>query len=130
MPGGELLTRVGDEAAAAPGLRLLVVFGSRARGDVHEASDWDFGCLGSAIFDLDRCLATLIQALGTDRVDLVDLSRAGALLRFRAARDGRPLYEAGPDEFARFWLDAVSFWCDVAPMVREGYETALAQLGP
>ena len=123
------MTKVADEVAAAPGLRLLVAFGSRARGDAHEASDWDFGYLGAATFDPDRFLSALIHALGTDRVDLVDLRRAGALLRFRAARDGRPLYEAAPDEFTRFWLEAVAFWCDVAPMVRAGYEAALAQLG-
>ena len=124
------LTMIEDEAATAAGLRLLVLFGSRARGDPHEASDWDFGYLGSSTFDPDRLLPALIRTLGTDRVDLADLRRAGALLRFRAARDGQPLYEAAPDEFARFWLDAVSFWCDVAPMVREGYEAALARLGP
>ena len=125
----QTLATVGDTAAAAPGLMLLVVFGSRARGDGHDQSDWDLGYIGSATFDPDSWLAALVKAVGTDRVDLVDLTRAGALLRFRAASEGQSLYEARPGEFSRFWLDAVSFWCDVAPLVRAGYDSVLAELG-
>ena len=72
------MTKIADAAAAAPGRRLLVLFGSRACGDAHEASDWDVGYLGSSTCDPDRWLPALIVALGTDRVDLVDLRRAGA----------------------------------------------------
>lgn len=117
-------------AAAARGLRLLALFGSRARGDAHAASDWDLGFIGSATFDPDGLLAALVAALGTDRIDLVDLSRAGAQLRFRAARDGQPVFEAEPDQFGKFWIDAVSFWCDVQPILHAGYERVLADLGP
>ena len=117
-------------AETASGLRLLVLFGSRARGDAQPASDWDFGYIGSTAFDPDRLLAALVDALGSDRVDLVDLTRAGAQLRFRAAGDGRPLFEIDSGVFTRFWLDAVSFWCDIQPIVRGGYDQVLAELGP
>ena len=130
MIDSHTLAKLGETAAAAPGLMLLVVFGSRARGDGHDQSDWDFGYIGSATFAPDSLLAALVKAVGTDRVDLVNLTRAGALLRFRAASEGQPLYEARPGRFSRFWLDAVSFWCDAAPLVRAGYESVLAGLGP
>ena len=117
-------------AETADGLQLLVLFGSRARGDPRADSDWDFGYLGSTTLDPDGLLAALVSAVGSDRIDLVDLSRAGGLLRFRAARDGRPLFEAVPMSFARFWLDAVSFWCEVEPIVRAGYDRVLRELGP
>ena len=117
-------------AAAAKGLSLLLLFGSRARGDARVRSDWDLGYVGSAAFDPDELLASLVGAVGTERIDLVDLTRAGAQLRFRAARDGRPLFQAVPDAFARFWLDAVSFWCDVQPILRAGYDAVLSELGP
>ena len=116
------------EAKPHPGLRLLLLFGSRARGDAKAAADWDLAYLASAPFDADGLLADLAGAIGVDRIDLVDLSRAGGQLRYRAARDGRVLFEVRPGEFERFWLDAVSFWCDVAPVVERAYEGVLSRL--
>ena len=120
--------RIVEIATRAPSLGLLVLFGSRGRGDAQAGSDWDLGYIGDATFDPDQMLSQLVAALGTDRIDVVDLARAGGLLRFRAARDGRPLFEAQPNAFAHFWLDAVSFWCDVAPLVERGYDAVLADL--
>lgn len=117
-------------AATLDGLRLLVLFGSRARGDEGASSDWDFGYVGAESLDPDRLLAGLVDAVGSDRLDLVDLTRAGAQLRFRAARDGAPLVDVNGHEFARFWFDAVSFWCDMQPVLRAGYDHVLSQLGP
>ena len=68
-----------------------------------------------------------MQALGTERIDLVDLERAGGQLRFRAAADGRPIVDIG-GAFARFWLDSVTFWCDAEPVIRAGYADVLAGL--
>lgn len=121
---------LGQVARQHPGLDLLVLFGSRGRGDETARSDWDFGYLGDERLEADRLLAELILALGTDRVDLVNLKRASGLLRFRAARDGRPIFEGRPDAFARFWFEAVSFWCDAEPVLRAGYEDVLERLGP
>ena len=123
-----MLAKIVGVATRAPGLVLLVLYGSRARGDMHAGSDWDFGYIANSTFDPDRLLSHLVAALRTDAVDVADLTRAGGLLRFRAARDGRPVFEARPEVFARFWLDAVSFWCDVAPLVERGYEAILAEL--
>jgi uncharacterized protein YutE (UPF0331/DUF86 family)/predicted nucleotidyltransferase len=115
--------------AGTPGLSLLVLFGSRARGSDRPSSDWDFGYAASPGFDPDHLLGVLVDTLNSDRIDLVDLRRAGAPLRYRAARDGRVVAEAENGEFARFWLDAVSFWCDVQPLLRRGYDAVLAELG-
>ena len=111
-----------------PDLRLLVLFGSRARGDAREESDWDLGYLAGPGLDADALLLDAVSALGTDRVDLVDLGRAGAQIRFRAARDGQVLHEVHPGVSAAFWREAVGFWCDVEPLLREGYAEALARL--
>jgi predicted nucleotidyltransferase len=118
-------------AARYPALRLLVLFGSRARGDAHEHSDWDLGYLADAAggFDPDALLLALVTELGTDRVDLVDLARAGALVRMRAASEGRPLHERRPGVFADFRQEAVRFWCDIEPLLRAGYANVLARLG-
>lgn len=109
-------------------LRLLVLFGSRARADARPESDWDFGYLAGPGFDQDALLLDLVDELGMDRIDLVDLARAGILVAYRAAADGRALYEATPGIFERFWIDAVTFWCDIEPILRVGYADALARL--
>jgi len=116
-------------AKPRPGLRLLVLFGSRARGDTGPNPDWDLAFLADPRFDPDALMADLASQLASDAVDLVDLSRAGAQLRFRVARDGRVVYEAAPGEFRRFWLAAVSFWCDADPVIQRGYEGVLSRLG-
>jgi len=119
------LTQVG---ARHPNLRLLLLFGSRARGDAQERSDWDLGYLANPGLDPDALLLDLVNALGTERVDLVDLARAGAQVRFRAAGEGRVLHEAEPGVFSKFWIEAVDFWCDAGPLLRAGYAQVLGRL--
>jgi predicted nucleotidyltransferase len=116
-------------AARHPGLSLMVVFGSRARGDATDRSDWDLGYLAGEHVDPDAILADLVSAIGTERIDLVDLSRASGLVRFRAARDGVAIVEKPRGAFDRFWLDAVSFWCEAGHVLRAAYAGVLDELG-
>lgn len=109
-------------------MHLAVVFGSRARREATAASDWDIAYLADERLDRDRLLTDLVRTLDTERVDLVDLERAGGLVRFRVARDGIAVFESLPDAFARFWLEAVDFWCDAGPLIRAGYDDVLAEL--
>ena len=115
-------------AAAAPGLLLFVLHGSRARGTAHARSDWDFAYEAGTGFDPDGLLAALADRLNADRIDLVDLTRAGALLRHRVARDGVVLFERMPGRFNQFWLDAVHAWCDLAPVLQPEYDRVLGAL--
>ena len=117
-------------ARGTAGLDLLVLFGSRARGDARPGADWDFGYLADEAADISGLLATLVEALEDDRVDLVDLRRASGLLRYRTACDGLLLYEATVDRFDRYRLQAARFWCDNAPVFERGYEEVLEALRP
>jgi hypothetical protein len=114
----------------AQGLRLLVLHGSRSRDDSSVDSDWDFGYLADEGFDPDALVAGLAKALQADRIDLADLTRASGQLRFRVARDGVVIYSCDDAEWERFWMEAVSFWCDAGPVVRAAYDGALQELGP
>lgn len=107
---------------------MLLLYGSRARGESTATSDWDFGYLAGPAFDADALLATLVEHVGTDAVDLVDLSRASGQLRYRAAAEGRIVIEPHPGTFERFWNEAVSFWLDMGPVIRTEYEAALERL--
>lgn len=116
-------------AARHTGLALLMVFGSRAGGDAAAGSDWDFGYLADADLDPAALMAALAATVGSERIDLVDLARAGGLLRFRAARDGVLIHEAAPGCFDRFRFDAARFWFDAEPVLRAGYDAVLDRLG-
>jgi predicted nucleotidyltransferase len=116
-------------AAEFPALKLLVLHGSRARADAHVRSDWDFVYLADGELDDLELRSRLCDALGTERIDLADLSRAGGLLRYRAAREGLPLFERQPEEFVDFCLKAASFWYDIERIVREEHEAILDDLG-
>lgn len=114
--------------SSIPGLRLLVLYGSRGRGDAHARSDWDVAYRAEPLFNADLLLATLADRLKADRIDLVDLDRAGALLRYRAARDGVVLFEQDARQFQSFWLSAVDTWCDLAPVLEPLYAHVLEAL--
>ena len=109
-------------------LRLLVLFGSRGRGEETPRSDWDLGYIADGSLDVAGLRADLISALQTEEIDLVDLDRANGLLRYRAARDGRPIFESEEQAFERFWLAAVGFWCDAESVLEESYDAVLEGL--
>ena len=126
-PEGHFLA-LGRIAAASPGLRLLLLFGSRAQGRAHDRSDWDFGYVADAGFDSEPLHRALVVELRSEEVDLVDLATASGLLRYRAAAQARVIFDRS-DEFRRFWLEAVGFWCDTEPVLRRGYDRVLERLG-
>ena len=97
-----------------PYLKLLVLFGSRARGDHFPSSDWDFALL----FDEElrqqyepgggwncyRSWSVLqrIFGLGDDEMDWIELKNASELLAHEIARDGVVIYESTPRAFQEF----------------------------
>ena len=128
-PTKGVLAVVAPRVAGLEGLELLILHGSRARGDATPSSDWDLGYLAGPELRAEDLLAALVEGLGTDRVDLVDLARAGALLRYRAARDARLVWQAHPLALPDFQLGAATFWCDTEPVLRPAYEAYLRGLG-
>jgi predicted nucleotidyltransferase len=112
-------------------LRLLVLHGSRARNDATAGSDWDFGYLargGNGKIDELGLRLSLSRAVGTDQIDLADLSRASGLLRYLVARDGLLVYESNAGIFDVFRVRAATFWCDVSRIVADEHDAILADL--
>ena len=95
------------------GVRLAVLFGSRARGDARADSDVDIGVIGPQGEDLLALAAELGRVAGM-RVDLIDLRRAGPLLAFAVAREGRPLIDPTGTEFPAFASLAARRYADTA----------------
>lgn len=94
--------RLADLPEVMPDLQLLVLFGSAAKGRARAKSDVDLAvrCDGSA--DFDALFVAIALRLGTDRIDLIDLGRAGPLLAFEVARKGHLLFERDPGAFRQF----------------------------
>ena len=122
MPGS-----LAPAVAAVPGLELLVLHGSRARGDSHARSDWDFAFIGGPTLDADGLLAILAETLHVDHVDLADLNRASALLRHKAAGDGVVVFERTPGRFKQFQIDALTAWSDMEFVLRAESESMLTR---
>lgn len=72
----------------------VFLFGSRARGEGGERSDWDIGILGPEDlpgYVLQRIHADLEQLPTLHRFDVVDLHAASAPFRTRALTSTKPL---------------------------------------
>jgi uncharacterized protein len=95
-------------------LELLVLFGSRAKGNHDSTSDWDFALLfdeqqrqkyeSGGGWNCYRSMIILQQILELDdnEMDWVDLKDVSELLANEIAKDGIVIYESEPGIFAEF----------------------------
>lgn len=97
-----------------PYLKMLVLFGSRATGNTHAKSDWDFAvlydeekrknCIGDSAFswfEVPEKLSDFFE-INSDLIDVVELNRGSSIIAHFVARDGQLLYESEPGEFNSF----------------------------
>lgn len=102
-----------------PYLKLLVLFGSRARGDHQPSSDWDFALLfdeelrqqyevggGWNCYRSWNILQNLLD-LGDDEIDWVDLKNASEHLAHAIASDGVAIYENPVGQLEKFRKSAL-----------------------
>lgn len=115
--------------AAFPALTLLVLHGSRARGESHAHSDWDFAYRAGSELDPLQLAATLSLALGTDNIDLADLDHCSGLLRYRVASEGLLVLESSAGLHEKFILQAVHFWLDAGQVIAASQEALLKAMG-
>jgi len=118
--------------AAARGFsdaRLVVVFGSAARGQAASWSDLDVGVIGVDFWRGQEIGGILGDIIGREP-HVVDLERADTWLRYNVARDGVLLHEASPGVWVAFQAQAMVMWFDLAPIVArcaEGVRRRLAE---
>lgn len=112
--------RLADLPEVMPGLQLLVLFGSAVKGLARPRSDVDLGVRCDGPADFDALYLAIAPRLGTDRLDLIDLRRAGPLLAFEVARTGHLLFERHPGAFREFQSLASRRYCDTEKLRRAG----------
>ena len=107
----------------AAGIRLAVLFGSRARGDEHPRSDMDIGVLAADGRPLPLStmglLATDLSKLFSAEVDVSDLSTPDAIFRFEVARTARILFESQTSAFAEFLAKTLIDYYDIQPFLAQ-----------
>ncbi len=84
------------EIASQYGLHLVILFGSQVKGATHKESDVDIAYASASPLDIDseaRLIVDLAPIFGTDRIDLVDLHRASALILYAVTTEGVVLYQ-------------------------------------
>lgn len=97
-----------------PYLKMLVLFGSRATGNTHANSDWDFAVLCDEeqrqaeikdnigrLFELPMLIGEVLK-INSDHIDIVELNHCSELIAHFVARDGIILFEEYPEQFKSF----------------------------
>lgn len=108
----ELQVDLGRLLQEIPYLKMLILFGSRARGDTHPNSDWDFAILydeelrrktveGFGWFRDVGIIGDCLN-LNSDNIDVVEIQRCSELMAHHIARDGKLIYEQEPGLFDEF----------------------------
>jgi predicted nucleotidyltransferase len=110
--------------------KLIVLYGSQARGTSGKNSDTDVAVLGARPLTLEEKseMSTYIaKKLGVseDKLDLVDLFNAPPLLAHQIGETGK-LLEGEPFDFTRFRIRAWKQYLDTARF-RRAREQALTQ---
>ncbi|GAX36490.1 type VII toxin-antitoxin system MntA family adenylyltransferase antitoxin [Nodularia sp. NIES-3585] len=97
-----------------PYLKMLVLFGSRATGNTHANSDWDFAVLcdeeqrhactknnTGRLFELPMLIGEVLK-INADHIDIVQLNYCSELIAHFIARDGIMIFEQYPEQFKSF----------------------------
>jgi predicted nucleotidyltransferase len=106
------------------GIKLMVLFGSRAAGVAREGSDTDLAILLDKPnpdlrrqSELELALCRGLEIAG--RLDLVILNTLeSTTLGHQIARGGRALYDCDGDQWSLFVTRAVKMYADFAPFRR------------
>ena len=101
-------------------LKLIVLFGSRARNETTKLSDIDIAVLAQDVSSLNNAKSQLslifdLQYIMKDEgdIDLVILNSASPFLKYQVAMEGITLYEQSEDYFLKFAIQAMKEYEDV-----------------
>jgi len=109
-------------------VRLAVLFGSGARGELRRGSDVDLAVVWSDVSGRRDAIVADLERAAKRTFDLVDLSTAPPQLRFEIARDGVLLVEREPGAWGQVRARAFVDWWDFAPIARKIHRAAIERL--
>jgi predicted nucleotidyltransferase len=111
------LAELAEVAGLHPSARLVVLFGSLARGTPFPWSDADIGVLGGTWLEQLKLGAALGRSIGRE-AHVVDLEHAPEALRQEIARQGLLVREAAAGTWSDYRAQSFVRWFDFAPLRR------------
>ena len=118
----ELITKQEEkinEIAKEYGLRLILLFGSRASGKTHKESDYDIAYLPENILSDDsanRLNVALTGVFRCERVDTVDIKTASPLLLYGIFRQCQILFQQDNSDFSTYRAYAFKKFVEAKPL--------------
>lgn len=100
------------------GVILAYLFGSLAKEEKGE--DVDIALLFDG--DMDEMRSLIMEHLGTERVDLVNLKTASPVMKMQIVKTGRLIYRRSIEDENRFEMDVIRKYLDFEPMMRRRFE--------
>jgi predicted nucleotidyltransferase len=101
-------------------ISLLLLFGSRAKGNNSPESDLDLGVLfKSDAFDQSKVISDLISVFPGNHLDLAILNHADPVLKFEIISNYRILYCADPEVFMNFYTNTVKQYNDIQKFLKQ-----------
>lgn len=101
------------------GLQMVVLFGSRARGEAHPRSDTDIAVFAGekkSLRELSEMQIEFAEMFRIKNPELVDLSGMAPLFLKQVADDGKILYERKPGIFDEFQIYAFKRYVEAKPL--------------
>ena len=107
-------------------LKLLLLFGSRARGDARKDSDTDIAFMSGRNLDFNQKAELMMDLLPVvkakeTKIDVIDTKTAHPLLLYLIMQDAKVLYTEGMMFFYNLQSAAFKKYIEVKPVYEEMY---------